>query len=73
VIFFHFEMVRSRAEVKVIHSSLDYLTPNEFVAQATRAQRAGALRQMGPPGTVNPKLASDFESEVEFQFENGET
>jgi hypothetical protein len=34
--------------------------------------KTSPLRQMGPPGTVNPKLASDFESEVDFRFENGE-
>ena len=60
------EWFRSRAEAKVIieawrqhynevrpHSSLDYLTPNEFVARgarpAPRQQRAGTLRYMGPP------------------------
>jgi putative transposase len=60
------EWFRSRAEAKVIievwrrhfneerpHSSLGYLTPNEFVAQgarpATRQQRAGTLRYLGPP------------------------
>ena len=58
------EWFRSRAEAKVIietwrqhynevrpHSSLGYLTPNEFAAQLTNAaprkQRAGTLRYMG--------------------------
>jgi putative transposase len=61
------EWFRTRAEAKVIieswrqhynavrpHSSLGYLTPNEFAARQTKTQhlvkqRVGALRYLGPP------------------------
>jgi transposase InsO family protein len=38
------EMVRSRAEAKVIHSSLDYLTPNEFGS----SNKTSAPQRNGP-------------------------
>ena len=61
------EWFRSRAEAKVVietwrrhynevrpHSSLGYLTPDEFVARSSKTQRpamqrAGTLRYVGPP------------------------